>query len=284
MVLGRRYKFGLIAVKAGDNAFADMLKQVYGYHECDISSADFVISVSCQEAALWRFAGVSQRRVEGDLPKAIGVFDDIVDQLIKDNVCNDDVLVHASTCIRGGKALSFIGLSGVGKTTIAFMLAKHFGFQELGDEYALLNCETCTISHEFHPLQIKRGSPLFSGCQNGAESFYLESAQGVLCAIASPFDFGLDFSGVSYPLDALIFPLFQQGDRAPALNLISIGELPELLMPSVQRTGPGSDLFKRIIFTLAEHGVRMYSLSYGNPFQACELVASIVCEKELSNG
>lgn len=99
------------------------------------------------------------------MPKAIGVFDDIVDQLIKDNVCNDDVLVHASTCIRGGKALSFIGLSGVGKTTIAFMLAKHFGFQELGDEYALLNCETCTISHEFHPLQIKGGLRCSAGAK-----------------------------------------------------------------------------------------------------------------------
>ncbi len=284
MILGRRYGFGLVAAETNDDTFADVLKRAYGYRECDLGLADYAISVSRQEPALWQFFGIAQRQIEGDLPKAVGAFDDIVDQLIKGNVRDDEVLVHASTCVKDGKALSFIGLSGAGKTTLAFMLAKHFGFQELGDEYAFLNYETGSVSHEFHPLQIKRESPLFSVCQDGAASFYLESAQGANCRIAPPSDFGLSFSNASYPLDSLIFPLFQQGVCAPALNRVSVGDLPELLMASVQRNGSGGDLFRRLASVLAKCGVRLYSLSYGNPYRACELVASAVHGKEGCNG
>lgn len=286
MVLGRLYKFGLVAVKAEEAAFVDALKRVYEYHECDLDPTDYVICVNRQGSTLWQFEGIVQRQVEGDLPKALGVFDDIVDQLIKDSVCDGDVLIHASTCVNDGRALSFVGLSGAGKTTLSLMLAKRFSFQMLGDEYALLNFEKCFVSHEFHPLQIKRESPLFEfdTCQNAVASFLLESSLGVNCRIVSPSDFGLNFSSASCRLDTLIFPLFRQVDCVPQLKPLSVGDLPELLMPSVQRSGPGGDLFRRLVSTLAKHSVRMYSLSYGNPYQACELIEGVRCEGGLFNG
>ena len=67
------------------------------------------------------------------------------------------LLLHAATVERDGKAVVLTGESGAGKSTLAALLGER-GWRLMGDEFALLDCET-RLLHPFpRAISLKNGS------------------------------------------------------------------------------------------------------------------------------
>jgi len=67
------------------------------------------------------------------------------------------LLLHAATVEREGKALILTGESGAGKSTLAALLGER-GWRLMGDEFALLDCETGLLHPFPRAVSLKNGS------------------------------------------------------------------------------------------------------------------------------
>ncbi|HEX8655850.1 MAG TPA: HprK-related kinase A [Allosphingosinicella sp.] len=67
------------------------------------------------------------------------------------------LLLHAATVERGGKAVILTGESGAGKSTLAALLGER-GWRLMGDEFALLDCESALLHPFPRAISLKNGS------------------------------------------------------------------------------------------------------------------------------
>ena len=67
------------------------------------------------------------------------------------------LLLHAASAERGGRALILTGESGAGKSTLAALLGER-GWRLMGDEFALLDCESGMLNAFPRAISLKNGS------------------------------------------------------------------------------------------------------------------------------
>ncbi|HEX8365075.1 MAG TPA: HprK-related kinase A [Allosphingosinicella sp.] len=67
------------------------------------------------------------------------------------------LLLHAATVERGGRAVILTGESGAGKSTLAALLGER-GWRLMGDEFALLDCESGMLHPFPRAISLKNGS------------------------------------------------------------------------------------------------------------------------------
>ena len=80
------------------------------------------------------------------------------------------LLLHAATVERKGRALILTGESGAGKSTLAALLGER-GWRLMGDEFALLDCETGDLHPFPRAVSLKNGAIAVMEKAAGADRF-----------------------------------------------------------------------------------------------------------------
>ena len=269
MIVSGRFSFGEVSIAVDDKSFGNRLRRVYGLERADErgdSTPAYTIRIDSANEGAWSchrlVAPLIGARACSSWEEVAGAIDCFFDAAIRSQVSSDSVTIHASSAVLGGEAVVFVGESGSGKTTLSLELARAAdGF--LGDEYAFYHPRTGIYFHEKHPVHLKeRGAlegvltlPMLSDC--GVESFAFD-----------PASIGLPQLAGSRRLAAVFFPKYSPGARESVIERVALPELPSLLLPSVAGIGDRSDLFKLLARSFACRGVQLFTVRYGDSYDA----------------
>lgn len=180
------------------------------------------------------------------------------------------ISLHASSALMDGKAISFVGLSGSGKTTFALKSSRH-GDGFLGDEYAWLNTTRCCLSHELAPVHIKN-SGLFQAKSMGFPVSEVVGADGFRVNYADPRSVGLVGEKAWLPLRALVFPCFDEGRLKTEIRAMSVVSFAQKLAESAVVGVDGPRVIRRMWQLIGSGKVRVVSVAYSNVREACKLL------------
>lgn len=214
----------------------------------------------------------------GQPSQLLGLFDSILDRLIRQHTSKGTCTMHAASTAIGGNCFSFVGRSGSGKTTLATTFALHYGRTILGDEYAVFNYETGTIAHERYPLMLKRNSPLLSniGIENAVPFTISEKTETYAVSYSQ---IHLEREQRELPLRALIFPHHNENIEQAAIKYVSLTNLHRFLLPSIGSTSSRANLYKAILDCISCNKIQLIQIEYNCANEASPKLADLILKQ-----
>ena len=191
-------------------------------------------------------------------------------------------VMHAAGVYFDGGAVSFMGTSGSGKTSISLVFAAYGRF--IGDEYAFIDLDEGYYWHENHPFQLK--------AQNHQLLEWFDSEPRLLVEAES---FGQAYyfpvSATDYikssredriKLKTIIFPCYDKSAESTAIKKMAADKLPVAILESLFGMGQPSLLLKRFLHICAKNKIRLYEVEFSDCLAAAkELDGFLNSEKEV---
>lgn len=220
----------------------------------------------------------------GSASAAIGLVDAACEAHIRSTARGGVLTVHSCGLACGGKAVALVGVSGSGKTTLGLALADA-GLSLLGDEFGFLDCETGLYWHAEYPIGLKAGTAEALGLgETPAGGVRSTSPYGVASTLVpagrvrSALGRGEAASSSGLPLGAIVFPRFEGGSPT-RVDGVSVNDLPQLLLPSIDGEGRRSEVFAKALSAASLAGAELLRITYGDAREAGQLLARRACER-----
>lgn len=195
------------------------------------------------------------------------VLDRIFERVIRDAKIPGAVSLHASSALMSGKAISFVGRSGSGKTTFA-LEASRFGGGLLGDEYAWFDVDRCCLAHELSPVHVKDGG-LFQLRSMESSAVRIIGCDGFRVNFVNSRSLGLAEGSEWQPLHAFVFPRFDAGCRKTELRPMDALSFAEKFIESAVLDTNASRMLKRLWRLIGSGKALAISITYSSVEDAC---------------
>jgi hypothetical protein len=196
--------------------------------------------------------------------EALGGIDALIEAGIhreKASICD----IHASSVVKDGFRLLFIGSSGCGKTTLASGMSLWQGWSILGDEYAYCSFDSRSFFQEPYPLRMKKpGTRLFD--QNlFKETWEIQDIYGTRSSPVPTGKLGALQPPDWAPADLLIFPHYDPDREGCLMQPLPIARLHHFIMASIGGAGLNRFmLFKELVSVLSENKSCLVEMSFGD--------------------
>lgn len=256
-----------------DDAFADTLAHLYG------AEASGEPGAGSESAVFQKLIGSSERGFSlGDQEPldrafALGALDYRFDLEIRAHKTARLCTVHSCGLMApSGGALAVLGQSGSGKTTLGLACAMA-GFGYMGDEFGFLDLESGNYSHTRYPLCVRRAAWNVLGLKRPKKAVPFVSPLGNEADMVALEDvLGRDtYRREPAPLAAIVVP-YRVANAAPTLQMLSVTEWVEALMPSLDANLSRDVLFRKLVSLVALNGVKVFAAEYSHIEDGIELV------------
>jgi hypothetical protein len=263
------YGFGQVAFFFDDHDLGSAFKRVYQLEERQVGQAIGSFMLSRYSSDIFSLKSTFGHDEIGSLARVLGLIDTFLEASIRAKADARTCSPHASSCVIDNIAISCIGLSGTGKTTLSLLLAREGCGKYLGDEYAFLDLVTGKIHHEKHPIQIKNTTSYFKPNQ---VSLPILSSYGLLSNTYIPEDFNLESAEGEFDLGIMVFPCYCRNGHSTNIEKVSISSLSNLIMPSVVGGSDRAALFRSLIQIIAKRDIRLYCVRYSDAKDAAQKI------------
>lgn len=183
---------------------------------------------------------------------------------IRSNISETICTLHCSSVEIRDRAITLVGGSGRGKSTLSLQLSKYANY--IGDEYGYLDLTTGEVWHEPYPVQIKEsGLALFPEIDTN-DGLLLESE--LFSKSYFVHHIRRQMSGKRFLLKTIIFPEYSPKADRTALEQISVEHYCKRLLESMANSNEPSVLFRDFLHMAAKNDISFYTITFSNSIDA----------------